>query len=45
MKPTEVTFTVFRELFDIVGFKTDRTRPRQMPDFERSEMLKSLDQE
>lgn len=39
------TFTVFRELFDIVGFKTERTRPRQMPDFERSEMLKSLDQE
>lgn len=39
VKTTEIKLTVFREPFDVVGFKTEETRSTQMPDFERSETL------
>lgn len=39
VRTTEIKFTVFREPFAVVGFKTEETRSTQMPDFERSETL------
>lgn len=39
VKTIEIKFTVFREPFDVVVFKTEEIRSTQMPESERSETL------
>lgn len=38
VKPTELKYTVLRELFAIVGSESERARSRQTPDCQRSEI-------